>query len=98
MQKLIQQDGSGLVTILLDGLRRDEIVQVQPDGSDQFPAHQFVVVDRLGNRVYLVRFPQGGEFPELGECEPIQRIAAQQLLKLKQDSELQSPYDRGSME
>jgi len=52
----------------LDGLLED-------DGG--IPEQQCVDVERLGRRTYVVRFPEGGELPELAEAPLMQRIAAQ---------------------
>ena len=79
MQKLVEQDGSGMVTIPIEFLRRDGIVE-----NGEFPEHQSVDVSRLDERVYAVRLPADGELPRLSESEEIQKLAAQHLVETGQ--------------
>ncbi|WP_435143745.1 hypothetical protein [Halobaculum sp. P14] len=75
MQTLQKKSGSGVVTIPKDDLERDEILE---DGA--LPAEQNVVVDRLGRRVYLVRFVDDTRIPEVEDTEVVERFAAQRLM------------------
>ena len=72
MQQLQAKSGSGVVTIPKAKLRQDDILD---DG--QIPDEQSVAVDRIGRRSYGVRFPDGGDLPELSKSESIRRIAAE---------------------
>lgn len=75
MQQLQAKSGSGVVTIPKAKLRQDDIL----DGGE-IPNEQCVVVDRIGRRSYVVRFPEEGDLPELSECESIRRVAAELVL------------------
>jgi hypothetical protein len=76
MQKLRDDNGSGLVTIPKDFLERDDVFD---DG--EVPEQQNLTVDRLGERTYVVRLVDDGHYPELTECEEIERLAAQRILQ-----------------
>jgi len=73
MQTLQRKSGSGVVTIRKEWLELDGLLE--DDGG--IPEQQCVDVERLGRRTYVVRFPEGGELPELAEAPLMQRIAAQ---------------------
>ena len=61
-KKLVDRDGSGTVTIDKQHLQLDGLVA--EDGSIcEADAH----TQRIGERAYLVRFPEDGEVPALGE-------------------------------
>ena len=77
MQKLRNMDGTGSVTIPKDDLDRDGLV----DDDGELPDDQHVVVDRLDEGCYAIRFVDSGDVPELAECEAIERIAAQRMLQ-----------------
>lgn len=79
MQKLRNMDGTGSVTIPKDDLDRDGFV----DDDGELPDDQHVVVDRLDEGCYAVRFVDSGDVPELSESEAIKRIAAQRLFEEK---------------
>jgi len=62
VQKLVNRDGSGTVTIDKQHLQLDGLVA--EDGSIcEADAH----TQRVGERAYLVRFPEDGEVPSLLE-------------------------------
>jgi len=63
------------VTIPIDYLERDDVLE-----EDGIPEEQRLTVDRLGRRAYLVRLTDGGELPEIHECEAVRRVAAEQVL------------------
>jgi len=71
MQKLIRQHGSGLVTLPQGFLERDGLLN--DDGVPR--SGQSVIVDRLGERCYLVRAADG-DVPDVEDCEVIERMAA----------------------
>lgn len=73
MQTLQRKSGSGVVTIPRGWLDRDGVL----DEDGGIPSKQCVDIERLGRRTYVVRFPEGGELPELAEAPLMQRIAAQ---------------------
>lgn len=87
MQQLQKKSGSGVVTIPKPELRKDNLVE--EDGS--LPDSQTTCVDRLGRRTYVIRFPEGGDLPDLHECEHIRRIAAD--LMMKNQRTLEQPAD-----
>ncbi|AUX10687.1 hypothetical protein AArcSl_3080 [Halalkaliarchaeum desulfuricum] len=61
-KKLVDRDGSGTVTIDKQHLELDGLVR--EDGSIcEADAH----TQRIGERAYLVRFPEDGEVPSLLE-------------------------------
>jgi hypothetical protein len=61
-KKLVDRDGSGTVTIDKQHLQLDGLVN--EDGSiSEADAH----TQRVGERAYLVRFPENGEVPSLLE-------------------------------
>ena len=61
-KKLVNRDGSGTVTIDKQHLQLDGLVA--EDGSIcEADAH----TQRIGERAYLVRFPEDGEVPSLLE-------------------------------
>lgn len=61
-KKLVDRDGSGTVTIDKQHLQLDGLVA--EDGSIcEADAH----TQRVGERAYLVRFPENGEVPSLSE-------------------------------
>ncbi|MFC6975672.1 hypothetical protein ACFQL1_15015 [Halomicroarcula sp. GCM10025709] len=74
MQTLQKRGGSGLVTIPKDDLERDGLVD-----DDGEPADVHLSVERLGERVWVVRVCDGS-IPELRECEEVKRIAAERVL------------------
>lgn len=77
MQKLQNHGGSGIVTVPREYLERDDVL----DENGEIPGQQNLTVDRLGERTYLVRLVDDADFPELAECEAIERIVAQRLLQ-----------------
>lgn len=75
MKELRTIGASGYVCIPKDSLRRDGIVKNGCIDQDQSAA-----VDRVGERTYLVRFPDGdGDLPELAETDVVQREVAVEL-------------------
>jgi len=76
MQKLRGDGGSGMATIPKKYLERDGVL----DEDGELPEEQRLTVDRLGRRAYLVRLTDGGEIPELHECEAVRRVAAERVL------------------
>ena len=77
MQTLQRRSGSGLVTLPKKGLERDGVLN--DDGG--IPDQQSLVVDRLGERVYLVRLVEDAEVPDAGETEVVERLAARRLMQ-----------------
>ncbi|QCC47528.1 hypothetical protein [Halobellus limi] len=78
MQKLRDDNGSGLVTIPKNFLERDDVF----DDDGEVPDEQNLTVDRLGERTYVVRLVDDGHYPDLIECEEIERLAAQRILQI----------------
>ncbi|WP_254271101.1 hypothetical protein [Haloarcula marina] len=74
MQKLQNRNGSGVVTVPKSFLDRDGLLD-----EDGEPDESHLMVERLGERAYVVRVCDG-DIPELSECEEIQRIAAERML------------------
>ena len=55
------------------------------DADEMVPLRAAVLldVDRLGRRTYVVRIPEeGGDLPELAQCEVVERLAAKRALDL----------------
>ncbi|SFR31174.1 hypothetical protein [Halorubrum sodomense] len=78
MQKLQNHGGSGVVTIPRDDLEKDDLLD-----EGELPDEQHLDVDRLGRRTYVVRIPEeGGNLPELAQCEVVERLAAKRALDL----------------
>lgn len=75
MQRLLRQGGSGLVTLPKDGLERDGLLDENGDPREG----QSMMVDRLGERCYLVRAVDG-DVPEVSECPEVRRLAAEMML------------------
>lgn len=76
MQRLIRQETTGLVTIPHEMLERDGLL----DGDGRPRKGQSMLVDRLGERCYLVRAVDG-EVPEVENYVAIERLGAQKLLQ-----------------
>lgn len=76
MQKLRVNGRSAVTTIPKHYLERDGVVE---DG--EFPEEQNLAIDRLGERTYVIRLVDGGDIPELTECEEIEQIVAKRLLQ-----------------
>lgn len=76
MQHFPDKSRSGIVTIPKQFLDRDDVLQ---DG--EIPEEHQLVVDRLGHRTYSVRLVDCGSVPELEECDMIQQLVAQQILR-----------------
>lgn len=76
MRKLQANGGSGLVALPKDGLGRDGILA----DDDSIPDEQPVVVDRLGECVYLVRLVNDAQVPDAEDTEVVERLAAQRLM------------------
>ncbi|MFC7077874.1 hypothetical protein [Haloarcula halophila] len=74
MQKLLNRQGSGMVTLPKPKLERDGLVD---DDGEIVESH--LAIERLGERVYAIRICDG-DIPELSECEEIRRLAAERLL------------------
>lgn len=88
MQKLVPKSGSGVVTMPKDKLRDDGVLE---DG--EIPDDQCVSVDHIGTRTFVVRIPDdGGQLPDLHECEAIRRVAAEMALEMGANS-LERPAD-----
>ena len=76
MQALQNKSGSGVVTIPKTDLERDGLL----DEDGQPSKDQMVMVERLGERCYLVRAVDG-DIPEVEECPAVRRLAAEMMLR-----------------
>ena len=76
MQVLQDNSGSAAVTLPKQDLQRDGVIT---DGD--IPGNQNVVVDRLGQCVYLVRLVDDGVVPDAEETEVVERLAAQRIMQ-----------------
>lgn len=77
MQKLRDDGGSALATIPKRFLERDGVLN--EDGS--VPENQSIAVDRIGERAYVVLLSDGTDFPDLEECETVERLVAHRLVQ-----------------
>ena len=76
MQALQNKSGSGVVTIPKPLLDRDGLL----DEDGQPHEDQMMMVERLGERCYLVRAVDG-DVPEVQECPEVRRLAAEMMLQ-----------------
>jgi len=76
MQALQNKSGSGVVTIPKADLERDGLL----DEDGQPAEDQMMMVERLGERCYLVRAVDG-DIPEVEECPAVRRLAAEMMLQ-----------------
>ena len=76
MRQLQRQDTTGLVSIPYDMLERDGLLD--DDGRPR--EGQSMMVERLGERCYLVRAADG-DVPEVTECPEVRRLAAEMMLQ-----------------
>ena len=76
MRQLQRQDTTGLVSIPYHMLKRDGLL----DEDGQPREGQSMLVERLGERCYLVRAADG-DVPDVAECPTVRRLAAEMMLQ-----------------